>query len=260
MSQLYNDNNRQQDTLAARFQLNRDILKCYLEAKRRDSIILLAKEVLQYRVQLNALQIRDRDIKSKELSLWLTYLTIAYKLSIMLVLSILMLPGLVLFAPVFLAAKNYSEDKARFLASISPFRIAGRDTLATSKMLASLATAPSFYILYTVLLMGGMYRYQQVRQLVGMSFKATALLAVLVLICLTLLTIISLHTGDMVADVWKTLRPLILSLIPSSAIELKRLRAQRQDLTYKVTNFINASEAYNTFEAEATPTSVFADS
>jgi glycerol-3-phosphate O-acyltransferase / dihydroxyacetone phosphate acyltransferase len=258
MSQLY-ENDSQKDTLAARAQLNREILKCYTEANNRDSTILLAKEVFQYKRQLNALQVRDLDIKSDELSIWVAYLTIAYKLSKLLALSILTLPGLVLFAPVFPVARYYSKDKARFLTSISPFRISGTDTLATSKILASLATVPSLYILYTVLLIGTAHRYQQVHQLVGMSFGGAALLAMLILICLSLLTVVSLYTGDMVVDIWKTLRPLILSLVPSSRVALRSLRAQRKNLAYKVTNFINTSEVCRTFELEATPMSAFSD-
>ncbi len=121
---------------------------------------MLATEVLQYKQQLKALHISDRDIRSNEPSLWATYLTMADKLSTPLALSILILPSLLLCAPVFLAATNYSKDKAKFSASISAFRIAGRDTMATSKALVSPTTGPRLYILYTVLLAGGVYRYQ----------------------------------------------------------------------------------------------------
>jgi glycerol-3-phosphate O-acyltransferase / dihydroxyacetone phosphate acyltransferase len=259
MSQLYSEGNTLKESLAARSQLNRDILKCYTEQKDQDNIVLLAKEVLRYKQQLNALQIRDHDVKSNALPHRLTHLTVAYKLSILILLSVLTLPGLVLFAPVFLRAKYYSEENAKFLTSISSNRIMGRDTLATSKILSSLSTAPILYTMYTALLVGGLYHYQPVPQLVGLSIRGAVLLSVFVLICLSLITVSSLYIGDRVVDIWKSLRLWILSLAPSNVVVLKRLQEQRKDLSRKVTYFINTSQAYRTFEAEITPTSAFID-
>jgi glycerol-3-phosphate O-acyltransferase/dihydroxyacetone phosphate acyltransferase len=240
MTQLYAANTRSKGGLAARAKINRNILKRYTQQKDQDHVIVLAGELLRYKQRLTSLHIRDRDINTNEQSLLITCTKIAFKLCLLLLLVIPTLPGLVLFVPVFLVAHKYANKKAVFLTSISSFRVTGRDTIATWRLLASLTVAPPLYWLYTMALVSGVCLYHQVLHALTTSPVLIMIFALFVFVGLWMVTVISLFTGDLLMDTLSSLRRHILSISPS-AIALKSLREQRARLKSKVVEFVNGT-------------------
>jgi glycerol-3-phosphate O-acyltransferase/dihydroxyacetone phosphate acyltransferase len=240
MTQLYAANTRNKGGLAARTKINRNILKRYMQQKDQDHVIDLAGELLRYKQRLTSLHIRDRDINTNEQSLLTTCTKIAFKLCLVLLLVIPTLPGLVLFLPVLLVAHKYATKKAVFLTSISSFRVTGRDTIATWRLLASLAVAPPLYGLYTMAVVSGVCLYHQVLHAFTTSPILIMIFALFVFVGLWIVTVISLFTGDLLMDTLPSLRHHILSISPS-AIALRKLREQRARLKSKVVEFVNGT-------------------
>jgi glycerol-3-phosphate O-acyltransferase/dihydroxyacetone phosphate acyltransferase len=240
MTQLYGPNTRNKGGLAARVKINRNILKRYTQQKDQDDVIVLAGQLLQYKQRLTSLHIRDRDINTNEESLLITCTKIAFKLCLLFLLIIPTLPGLVLFLPVFLAAHKYANKKAVFLTSISSFRVTGRDTIATWRILASLAVAPPLYGIYSMALISGVCLYHHALHAFTTSPILIMIFALFVFVGLCMATVISLFTGDLLMDTLSSLRLHILSVSPS-AIALRKLREQRARLKSKVVEFVNGT-------------------
>jgi glycerol-3-phosphate O-acyltransferase/dihydroxyacetone phosphate acyltransferase len=240
MTQLYATNTRNKGGLAARAKINRNILKRYTQQKDQDDVIVLAGQLLRYKQRLASLHIRDRDINANEQSLLITCTKVVFKLCILLLLAIPTLPGLVLFAPVFLVAHKYANKKAVFLTSISSFRVTGRDTISTWTILASLAIAPPLYGLYTMALISGVCMYHQVLDAFTTSPILIMIFALLIFVGLCMVTVISLFTGDLLMDTLSSLRHHILAISPS-AIALRKVREQRASLKSKVVEFVNGT-------------------
>jgi glycerol-3-phosphate O-acyltransferase/dihydroxyacetone phosphate acyltransferase len=240
MTQLYVANTRNKRGLAARAKINRNILKRYTQQKDQDHVIVLVGELLRYKQRLTSLHIRDRDINTNEQSLLITCTKIAFELCLLFLLVIPTLPGLVLFIPVFLVAHKYADKKAVFLTSISSFRVKGRDTIATWRLLASLAVAPPLYGLYTMALVSGVRLYYQVLHAFTTSPILIMIFALFVFVGLWMTTVISLFTSDLLMDTLSSLRRHILSISPST-IALRKLREQRASLKSKVIEFVNGT-------------------
>jgi glycerol-3-phosphate O-acyltransferase/dihydroxyacetone phosphate acyltransferase len=243
MTQLYAANTKNKGGLAARAKINRNILKRYTQLKDQEHVIVLAGELLRYKQRLTSLHIRDRDINTNEQSLIITCTMIAFKLCLLLLLVIPTLPGLVLFSPVFLVAHKYANKKAVFLTSISSFRVTGRDTIATWRLLASLAVAPPLYGLYTMALVSSVCLYPQVLHAFTTSLILIMIFAPFIFVALWMVTVISLFTGDLLMDTLSSLRRHILSISPS-AIALRKLREQRARLKGKVVEFVNGTDPF----------------
>lgn len=160
-----------------------------------------------------------------------------YRLGKLAVLSIGTLPGLILFAPVFVASKVISIKKSREALAASTVKLQGRDVVATWKLLVALALAPLLYTFYVVLLTYWTYR----NHVQGYMPEWVPLWTIPVIgyIIFPSITLAALLIGETGMDILKSLRPLVLSLNPSSANTLHKLRQTREQLTAQVTDLIN---------------------
>ena len=100
---------------------------------------------------------------------WKTLGLLGYRLGLLIVWSILALPGVILNGPIFILASIISRKKAKGILLTFPVhrlilifalsealaasnvKIAGRDVLATWKVLISLGVAPVLYTTYAVI-------------------------------------------------------------------------------------------------------------
>ena len=129
------------------------------------------------------------------------------------------------------AASSPSSCAAEALAA-STVKIAGRDVLATWKVLVALGMAPPLYALYAVFTVWLAYRYQMPRAVKLWTPIATFAL-------LNTAGYSALRFGESGMDVYKSLRPLLLSLIPGNARYLERLQTMRRDLTIQLAQTID---------------------
>lgn len=197
----------------------------------------LKKSVTAYNKQLWLLGIRDHQVEHAKSSFLHVFLALFYRLGKLAVLAIGTLPGLILFAPVFVASKIISVRKSREALAASTVKLQGRDVMATWKLLVAMALAPSLYAFYTVTLTYWVH-YDRVRGFVPEWLPLWTIPLPAIIFFLSI-TFAALRFGEIGMDIIKSLRPLVLSLNPSSANTLVKLRKHREILAHEVSDVIN---------------------
>jgi glycerol-3-phosphate O-acyltransferase / dihydroxyacetone phosphate acyltransferase len=229
-------------------ELNRRLAQGYQQYKDDPRIINLKKSVLEYNKQLWLLGIRDHQVEYAKLSIPVVVFTLIYRVLKLGVLAIGTLPGLILFAPVFIASKMISIKKSKEALAASTVKLQGRDVVATWKLLVAMGLAPLLYNFYTWLLVYWTYK----NRIQGYVPQWVPLWSVVVLgyVIFPMITFAALRIGEIGMDILKSLRPLVLSLNPTSANTLFRLRKKREQLTTEVTDLINTlgPEMFDDFE------------
>jgi glycerol-3-phosphate O-acyltransferase/dihydroxyacetone phosphate acyltransferase len=218
-------------------ELNRRLVKGYTHYKDDPRIASLWKNVSDYNKQLRYLNLRDHQVEYAKFSIPVVLFTLLWRLLKVSVLSIGVIPGLVLFAPVFIASKVISIKKSREALAASTVKLQGRDVIATWKLLVALAFAPILYTWYTVLLTYWTYR----NRVQGYMPTWIPLWSIVIFgyIIFPAITFAALRFGEVGMDILKSLRPLVLCLNPSSSNTIHKLRERRAQLSTEVTEVIN---------------------
>ncbi|CCU76878.1 Glycerol-3-phosphate O-acyltransferase 2 [Blumeria hordei DH14] len=230
-------------------ELNRRLVKGYTHYKDDPRVVSLQKSVLDYNRQLRYLNLRDHQVEYAKHSIPKVIYLLIYRLGKISILSIGVLPGLILFSPVFVASKIISIKKCREARAASTVKLEGRDVMATWKLLVALAFAPILYNLYIGLLAYWTYR----NRIQGTIPNWIPLWAVVILgyAFFLAITFAALRFGEIGMDVVKSLRPLVLSLHPASNTSIHKLQERRKKLSAEVTNVINTlgPEVFPDFDA-----------
>jgi glycerol-3-phosphate O-acyltransferase/dihydroxyacetone phosphate acyltransferase len=218
-------------------ELNRRLVKGYTHYKDDPRIVSLKKSVISYNKQLRYVNISDHQVEYAKFSALKAFFLLFYRLGKISVLSVGVIPGLVLFSPVFVASKVISIKKSREALAASTVKLQGRDVMATWKLLVALAFAPILYNTYTLLLTYWTYR----NRVQGYVPDSVSLWTVVVFgyIFFPAITYAALRFGEVGMDILKSLRPLILALNPTSSNIIYKLRARRAELSAEVTEVIN---------------------
>ncbi|KAL8816377.1 MAG: hypothetical protein Q9223_004606 [Gallowayella weberi] len=218
-------------------ELNRRLVKGYTHYKDDPRILNLKKSVNDYNKQLWLLGVRDHQVEYAKFSIPKVVFTLVYRLCKLSLMAIGTLPGLVLFAPVFIATKIISVKKSREALAASTVKLEGRDVIATWKLLVAMGFAPLLYVFYTILLTYWTYRTRV--QGYMPDWVPLWLVVILSFIFFPAITFTALRFGETGMDILKSLRPLVLSLNPTSANTLVKLRQKRSELSVEVTELIN---------------------
>jgi len=230
-------------------ELNRRLVKGYTQHKDDPRIINLKKSVNGYNKQLWLLGVRDHQVEYAKFSIIQVISALVYRLGKLAIMSIGTLPGLILFAPVFIATKLISIKKSREALAASTVKLQGRDVMATWKLLVAMAFAPTLYAIYTVLLTWWTYK----NRVQGYMPDWVPLWLVVAsgVVSFPSITFAALRIGETGMDIVKSLRPLILSLNPTSSNTLVKLREKRETLSREVTDVINTfgPEMYPDFDS-----------
>jgi glycerol-3-phosphate O-acyltransferase/dihydroxyacetone phosphate acyltransferase len=229
-------------------ELNRRLAKGYEKYKDDPRIAKLKESVTEYNRQLRYLNIRDHQVEYGRMSWFTVVFTFIYRVIKLIVLSAGVLPGLILFAPIFIATKYISHQKAKTALAASTVKIQGKDVIATWKLLVSLALAPIVYNIYISITA---YRVYQDR-LGGRVPEWVPIWAVFFAgwIIFPAITFAALRFGEVGMDILKSLRPLALCINPSSMYNIGQLRERREELSAQVAEAINTigPEMYPDFE------------
>ena len=229
-------------------ELNRRLALGYQRYKDEPQVINLKKEVTDYNRQLWRLGIRDHQVENANLSVPVILFRLVYRLVKISLLAIGTLPGLTLFAPVFVATKVISIKKSREALAASTVKLQGRDVVATWKLLVAMVVAPLLYTFYALLLLWWAYRNRIQGYLPEWVPSWTAL--PLGYVVFPMLTFAALRIGEIGMDILKSLPPLVLCLKPSSSNTFVKLRKKRTHLSHEVTELINkfGPELFDDFE------------
>ena len=230
-------------------ELNRRLVKGYTVYKDDPRIVALKKSVQDYNKQLRYMNISDHQVENARFSLPKVILLLFYRLIKISVLAIGVLPGLVLFAPVFIASKIISIKKSKEALAASTVKLQGRDVMATWKLLVALALAPILYNFYTILLVVWTYK----NRIQGYMPDWVPLWSVFIFgyIFFPTITFAALRFGEVGMDIVKSLRPLLLSLNPASSNLVYGLKERRKQLSAEVTDVINTfgPEVFEDFDS-----------
>ncbi|APA08032.1 hypothetical protein SS1G_00327 [Sclerotinia sclerotiorum 1980 UF-70] len=230
-------------------ELNRRLVKGYTHYKDDPRIVQLKKSVLDYNRQLRYMNLRDHQVEYAKFSVPRAVFLLFYRLGKLAVLSIGVIPGLFLFAPVFIASKIISIKKSKEALAASTVKLQGRDVMATWKLLVALAFAPILYNFYTISLAYWTYR----NRVQGYVSEWVPLWAIFVFgyIIFPAITFAALRFGEVGMDIAKSLRPLIVALNPASSNVMFNLRERRAQLSSQVTDVINTlgPEMFPDFDA-----------
>jgi glycerol-3-phosphate O-acyltransferase/dihydroxyacetone phosphate acyltransferase len=223
--------------LPAVIELQRRFLKGYAEYKDDPRIIKTRKAVLDYNKQLMHIGIRDHQLSYARFPWYKVVGYLLYRLAKLAILSIAVIPGLVFFSPVFIAGKLISIKKSKEALAASSVKIKARDVVATWKILVSLALAPALNVVYTVI---GTYWTHKNR--IGGRVPDWAPLWFVVLFQMILFPsacFAALRFGEIGMDIFKSIRPLVLSLNPNSSNTLVKLRERRARLQAEITEIVD---------------------
>ncbi|KAI1499492.1 hypothetical protein F5X99DRAFT_389633 [Biscogniauxia marginata] len=229
-------------------ELNRRLAIGFSKYKEDPRIINLMDNVKDYNKQLHYLNIKDHQVDYAKMTLPSVIFTLLYRVAKLLVLSIGVVPGLVLFAPVFAATKYISHKKAKEALAGSSVKIQGRDVMATWKLLVAMAFTPVLYNLYSITLAVKVYQdhlWGHVPEWVPFW-----LVYVVAWIIFPAITYAAFRFGEVGMDILKSLRPLVLCINPASSYSIHKLRERRAELSKQVVKVINdlGPDMYDDFD------------
>lgn len=216
-------------------EMNRRLVKGYQIYRDDPKIVALKKDIMRYNAHLRHYNIPDHLVEHARISLAKNLSLLIFRSIRLLVSVILSLPGIIMFSPVFIVAKIISQKKAKEALAASTVKIRANDVIATWKILIGMGFAPLLYIVWSVL-----FSYQ-LRE----HFSSKILTFCVSYISCAAVTYSALIMGDIGMDIFKSLRPLYLSITTPQA--LKGLQKERELLEQRIT------EAIDTFGPELFP-------
>jgi glycerol-3-phosphate O-acyltransferase/dihydroxyacetone phosphate acyltransferase len=229
--------------------MNRRLVTGYTHYKDDPRIVKLRENVTAYNKQLRLLGLRDHQVEYAKFSWFKVTWTLIYRIAKLIVMGTGALPGFLLFSPVFIATKIISIRKAREALQASTVKVQARDVMATWKLLVALAFAPICYNFYVVLFCILTYKHRFYGWIP--EWVPTFMVAIAGWILFPSITFAALRFGEIAMDILKSLRPLVLSLNPTSVNTLVKLRERRAQLSIEVTELINSlgPEIFPDFDA-----------
>lgn len=190
-----------------------------------------------YNRALVELNIRDHQVENANLPYINILRLLIYRLANLALLVIAVLPGTVLFAPIFIASKLISIQKSREALAASSVKIQAKDVVATWKLLVSLVLAPTVYIFYDIIL--GVLTYKNRLYGIVPTWAPIWLVLILGFGVFIGITYAALRFGETGMDIVKSLRPLFVALSPHHGDTIQKLQSRREHLAAEVTNLIN---------------------
>ncbi|KAG6850236.1 hypothetical protein H0H93_016083 [Arthromyces matolae] len=224
-------------TLGQVVELNRRLLEGYIHFKDEPRIQKLREQVLKYNRLVRDLGLRDHQVPRAQKAGWKTLGLLVYRLGLLVIWTILALPGTILNGPIKPKASLISSNQQALTYSIealaaSVVKIAGRDVLATWKVLICLGVAPLLYIFYAFLA-----TLIAIRARAPTEWKFAT--PFLVFVALPFMNYAALKFGEAGMDVLKSLRPLVVALVPGQQRDLDKLKRIREELSHELADLIN---------------------
>lgn len=208
-------------------ELNRRLVDAYQHFKNEPDIISLREKIFSYNEKLKAVHLPDHAVETAQVD-FIRNLGILIQRSLKLIfLFLLALPGAVLFTPVFIIGKLYSKKVQREALASSLVKVRANDVVATWKILIAMGVAPVLYIFYSCV---GLYWFWDTSYNKLLLFFAFYMAGVTV-------TWSALAFGDTGVDLYKSLKPIYLTLV--SPDTLQDLRSTRDELKKEIVEIVN---------------------
>ncbi|CAO3591952.1 unnamed protein product [Absidia cylindrospora] len=223
--------------------LNRRFLIGYNLFKHEPQVEELHQRVLAYNQLLKYHGIRDHQVSKTDLGGKHTLVLLLKRCFNLTLLTLCGFPGAVLNLPVIVVAKVISQKKAAVALKGSSVKIAGRDVLATWKLLVGLVLIPTLYGFYGFLVFLSLLQTS-----LELKWKVMVPLASIVII--SAMSYASLRFGEIGMDIARSLQPLLMALLDPESVQV--LRQNRSKLSRDITDVINqyGPEAFPDFDAD----------
>ncbi|KAG8968616.1 hypothetical protein FRC03_006737 [Tulasnella sp. 419] len=219
-------------TLGQVVELNKRFIEGYIHFKDEPRIQELKAEVIRYNRLLRDLGLKDHQVPVATRATWKTLGLLTYRVGLLAVWAAFALPGVIVNGPIFILAKVVSQKKQKEALAASTVKVAARDVLATWKVLISLGIAPflyGFYALAATILAAKC----------GAPLKWKIWTPFLVMIAMPIIGFSALKFGEAGMDVLKSLRPLVVALLPGQQRQLDNLKSMRQRLANEISDVVN---------------------
>ncbi|RHZ59343.1 hypothetical protein Glove_364g45 [Diversispora epigaea] len=226
-------------------ELNRRFIAGYEYFKDDSRVQEMRKQVIAYNKLLNYYGLKDHQVNKTAIGGPRAAGLLLYRVMLLTTWSILGLPGFILNLPLVIIARKVSARKAEEAVRSSSVKVAGRDVLATWKLLVALVVTPLLYGFYTFIVVLISFRKRWI-----LKWKLFAPISTFcTLVTGSYVTIRFVESG---LDIYKSIRPLFLSLLPWTRPNIENLRNERENLSDNLTNLINqlAPQIYPDFDAE----------
>lgn len=249
---LYTSGSRSEIPTTLVIEMNRRLVKAYKKYANDPEVIAMKEGIVDYNKKLLELGLHDHQVETlTETDRVKTFATLMQRSFYFLVMAVLALPGVIMFAPVFITARRISRRKAKEALAASTVKIKAQDVVGTWKVLVSLGLAPILYIFYSVI--GTIFLVKGNH----LSFLPIPIIFSIFYSFSLLITYSALRAGEIGIDLYKSLKPLSISVFSqvTNRIQIKRLKAQRRDLAARVTEFCHRAgstifEDYDKFYRE----------
>lgn len=211
--------------------LNRRFLIGYNMNKDDPRVVELEERVLAYNQLLKYHGIKDHQVLKTHVGGAHTVLLILKRLFLVSILALWDFPGAILNLPVVIVANVISQQKAADALKSSKVKIAGRDVLATWKVLVGMGLVPLLYSFYSILV--GIILYKTT----SLSLWHIGQICIVTWFGIVGISYASLRSGEIGLDIAKSLKPMIMSVLDPSGAEI--LRQNRNTLSANITDLIN---------------------
>ncbi|KAI7904725.1 uncharacterized protein BX663DRAFT_530203 [Cokeromyces recurvatus] len=223
--------------------LNRRFLIGYNLFKDDPKVIELQQKVMAYNQLLKYHGIQDHQVSktNKENNGRLLWLLIK-RIFILIILTLWVFPGTILNLPVVIVARVISQNKAQAALKSSTIKIAGRDVLATWKLLVGLVLLPTLYAFYSLIIFIIVLQTE-------LEFKWKLILPIATWNLLPFISYASLRFGEIGHDILKSIQPTVMALLDPKGAET--LRQIREKLSSDITELINeyGPKVFSDFDA-----------
>jgi glycerol-3-phosphate O-acyltransferase/dihydroxyacetone phosphate acyltransferase len=218
-------------------EMNRNLLIGYNKFKDDSRIVHLKNSVLEYNRKLRTFGLKDHQLETATDNKIKTLFLLINRIAQLLFYSVLSLPGTILFSPIFIVCSVISKKKQKLALAKSVVKINATDVLASWKVLIALFFAPVCYFIYSTLGTYIVYRYKLLPSFTNSIFGT------LIVFCscwaiLVGTTYSAFKMGEVGMDIYKSIKPLVLSL-SSSSQQLADLKEERKKLSIEVTEVVN---------------------
>ena len=211
-------------SLSDKVEQNRKLVMGYMQFRDHPKILALRQSVLTYNRHLKQVGIRDHQVERANRSVLRSLALLCYRLGLLVGWTSCALPGTILNMPVILLAKIISKRKAKEALAASQVKLYGRDVLATWKVLVSLVVTPVLYVSYAALATAFAYRS-------SLSLAHKRLMPLYVMVGLPVVTYGTIKMSEVGIDVYKSLPPLVASLLPGRRRVIEQIQRERVNLT-----------------------------
>ncbi|KAF7730269.1 hypothetical protein EC973_002512 [Apophysomyces ossiformis] len=210
--------------------LNRRFLIGYNLFRDDPKVIDLQQRVLAYNQLLKYHGIKDHQVSKTDISQRRPLGLILRRLIILMILSLGAFPGVLLNLPAMIIANIISQKKANAALKASSVKIAGRDVLATWKVIVGAVVLPTLYAIYSLIVFFFIFKQD-------FDWRWKLALPVLTWVLLPFISYASLRVIELSHDILRSLQPSAMSFMnPDGA---QTLRQNREKLSHDITALIN---------------------